>query len=72
MIDFDRKPSPKSESEKAFDALNAQYTAQFGKPYVFDFAAEPMTWEEALVDIRQCIVTNKPQPAPEYKDGVDY
>lgn len=72
MIDFDRKPSPKSENEKLFDSLNAQYTAQFGKPYVFDFAAEPMTWEEALADIQRRIADNDPQPVPEYKDGVDY
>lgn len=72
MIDFDRKPSPKSAEEKAFDALNAEYTAQFGKPYVFDFAAEPMTWAEALADIRRRIANNEPQPVPDYKPGVDY
>jgi 2-oxo-4-hydroxy-4-carboxy--5-ureidoimidazoline (OHCU) decarboxylase len=72
MIDFDRKPSPKSENEKSFDALNKRYTEKFGKPYVFDFAAEPMTWEEALADIKRRIADGNPQPEPDYKKGVDY
>lgn len=72
MIDFDRKPSPKSENEKEFDALNKRYTEKFGKPYVFDFAAEPMTWEEALADIKRRIADGDPQPEPDYKPGVDY
>jgi len=72
MIDFDRKPTRKSAEEAEFDALNETYAAQFGTPYVFDFAAESMTWAEVLADMRQCIATNKPQPAPEYKNGVDY
>lgn len=72
MIDFDMKPEEKSADEQAFDALNAQYTAQFGTPYVFDYAAEPMTWAEAIADIQRRITDNDPQPAPKYKDGVDY
>jgi 2-oxo-4-hydroxy-4-carboxy--5-ureidoimidazoline (OHCU) decarboxylase len=72
MIDFDREPSPKSADEKAFDALNAEYTEKFGAAYVFDYAAEPMTWEEALADIRRRIADNDPQPVPDYEPGVDY
>ena len=72
MIDFDRQPSPKSEEEKAFDALNAEYTEKFGRGYVFDFAAEPMTWDEAIADIRRRIADDDPQTQPDYKAGVDY
>lgn len=72
MIDFDRKPSQKTADEAAFDALNEKYTEQFGTPYVFDYAAEPLTWEEAIADIRRRIADNDPQPAPVYKPGVDY
>lgn len=72
MIDFDRKPSPKTAEETEFDALNEEYAAKFGTPYVFDFAAEPMTWEEALADIRRRIADNDPQTMPKYKKGVEY
>ena len=72
MLDFNRQPTPKSAEETEFDALNEKYTAKFGTPYVFDYAAEPMTWQEALADIRRCIANNKPQAAPHYKRGVDY
>lgn len=72
MIDFDRQPSPKSEKEKAFDALNAKYTEKFGKAYVFDYGAESMTWDEAIADIRRRIANNNPQTAPAYEPGVDY
>lgn len=72
MIDFDRKPSPKSEKEQAFDALNAEYTEKFGRGYVFDYAAEPMTWEETIADIRRRIDDGKPQPEPEYRKKVQY
>jgi 2-oxo-4-hydroxy-4-carboxy--5-ureidoimidazoline (OHCU) decarboxylase len=72
VLDFDRKPSQKSADEIEFDSLCDVYKEQFGKPYVFDYAAEPMTWEEALADIRRRIADNDPQPAPDYKPGVDY
>lgn len=72
MIDFDRKPTPKSAAEAEFDAMNEKYVAKFGKPYVFDFAAESMTLAEAVADMRQRIATNKPQPTPEHKKGFNY
>jgi 2-oxo-4-hydroxy-4-carboxy--5-ureidoimidazoline (OHCU) decarboxylase len=72
MIDFDMKPREKSEEERAFDALNAEYTAKFGKPYVFDFASDAMTMEETLADIRRRIDSNTPQEIPAYKPGVLY
>ncbi len=72
MIDFDRKPTKKSEEEIAFDALNEKYTKKFGTQYVFDYAAEPLTWEETLADIRRRIDENDPQPKPEYERGVYY
>lgn len=73
MIDFKEKRNPvKSEKERLFDSLNAEYTAKFETPYVFDFAATPMTWDEAIEDIQRCITSGKPQSVPEYKPGVDY
>lgn len=72
MLDFDRKPSAKSEEETTFDALNEKYAEKFGKPYVFDFAAEPMTWTEAIADIKRRIADNEPHAAPEYMKGVKY
>ena len=72
MVDFNRQPSPKSEEEKTFDALNEEYTKKFGTPYVFDYAADSMTWAGAISDIRRRIANHNPQTAPEYKPGVDY
>lgn len=72
MIDFDRQPTPKGEKETAFDELNVEYAAKFSTPYVFDYAAEPMTWDEAIADIKRRIDGNDPQRAPKYEKGVDY
>ena len=72
MIDFNRPPREKTEYEKQFDELNAEYTATFGKPYVFDFAADFMSKEETLADIRRRIAENDPQKDPDYKSGVLY
>jgi 2-oxo-4-hydroxy-4-carboxy--5-ureidoimidazoline (OHCU) decarboxylase len=72
MVDFNRTPTPKSEAEQEFDKLNAEYTEKFGQPYFFDFAADSMTQEETLADIRRRIANNDPQKEPEYKPGVDY
>lgn len=72
MIDFDMPPREKTEHEKLFDDLNAEYQKAFGVPYVFDFAAEPMTPEETLADIRRRIAENDPQKPPAYKPGVEY
>lgn len=66
MVDFDMKPREKTAEEKAFDELNEKYVDKFGSPYVFDFAAESMTWEEALADIRRRIAENDPQHSPDY------
>lgn len=72
MIDFDRKPSQKSAEETAFDALQEKYADKFGTPYVFDYAAEPLTWAEATADIQRRIADNDPQTMPDYKKGVKY
>ena len=66
MIDFDRKPTPKSENEKRFDELNAKYTEKFGVPYVFSIGIDIMTWEEAIADIQKRITTGEKQPGPDY------
>lgn len=71
MINFDRKPDPKSENEKAFDELQEKYEKQFGKSYVFAVGTYN-TWEETLADISKRIKDNDPQPEPEYEPGVDY
>lgn len=72
MIDFNRKPSPKTEEEKAFDALNNEYYEKFGVPYVFSFCVSEMTWTETLADIRRRIAENDPQPQPDYEPGNVY
>lgn len=72
MVDFNRAPTPKSEEEQTFDRLNERYTEKFGKPYVFDFADDAMSWTETLADIKRRIANNDPQEEPEYKPGVDY
>ena len=72
MIDFNKPPREKSEYERQFDELNAEYTEKFGKPYVFDFAAEFKSQEETLADIRRRIAENTPQKPPEYEPGANY
>ena len=72
MIDFNRPPREKTEYEKQFDELNAEYTRKFGKPYVFDFAGAFMNQDETLADIRRRIAENNPQKEPDYKSGVLY
>ena len=72
MIDFNRKPNPKSEAEKAFDELNEQYFEKFGTDYVFAIGIDSMTWEEATADIKRRIAENDPQPEPDYKPGNVY
>ena len=72
MINFDTPPRAKTEDEKRFDDLNAEYQKAFGRPYVFDYAAESMTFEETLADIRRRIAENDPQKPPEYKPGAEY
>lgn len=72
MIDFDKPSRVKTEDEKRFDDLNAEYQKAFGIPYVFDYAAESMTFEETLADMRRRIAENDPQKPPAYKPGVEY
>lgn len=72
MLDFDRKPTPKSEEEKAFDALNEQYAKKFGKPYAFAVGISADTMRETLADMRRRIDDNDPQPDPDYKPDEDY
>ena len=72
MIDFNRKPSPKSEKEQEFDRLNQEYTEKFGVPYVFSIGADGSSWDETLEDIRQRIKDGNKQPEPDYEPGDDY
>lgn len=72
MIDFDMPKREKSEEEKRFDELNAEYKKAFGELYVFDYAAESMKWEETFADMRRRIAENDPQKPPAYNSGVDY
>lgn len=72
MIDFNRKPTPKSEEEKAFDELNEQYEEKFGVPYVFSIGVSGASWGETLADIRHRIKTGEPQPEPDYNPGDVY
>lgn len=72
MLDFNRKPSPKSAEEQEFDKLNEEYTAKFGKPYTFAIGIDINTWAETLADIRRRIRENDPKPDPEYEEGLVY
>ena len=72
MIDFNRKPSQKSENETLFDKLNEEYQNKFGEPYVTCFGKNVMSWENMIADIRKCIETGKPQYITPYKEGVTY
>lgn len=68
MIDFNKPPREETE----FDKLNAEYKKKFGKPYVFDFAADFMTEEETIADIRRRIAEDDPQTEPKYEPGKLY
>ena len=72
MIDFTRQPSQKTEEEKAFDALNDEYTEKFGVPYVFAICIDETNWSDTLADIRRRIAENDPQPQPDYQPGNVY
>lgn len=71
MIDFSRKPTPKSAEEQEFDRLNAEYEEKFGEPYTLrvGFGA---SWAETLEDIRKRISANDPQSKPDYEPGNVY
>ena len=72
MIDFNRKPSPKSEQEKEFDSLCSEYENKFGTQYRFAICIDMPSWSEAIADIRERIKTNTPQPEPDYEPGLNY
>lgn len=72
MMDFSRKPSPKSAEEIEFDELNKQYEAKFGEPYFFQIGIDSGSWQETLKDIRQRIANNDPKKEVEYEQGVIY
>lgn len=72
MIDFNRKPSPKSAEEIEFDELNKQYEAKFGEPYFFQIGIDSGSWQETMKDIRQRIANNDPKKEVEYEQGVIY
>lgn len=72
MIDFSRKPSPKSEQETRFDEVAGRYEAAFGVPYVFSIGLDFQTWEEAIADVERRIAEKDPQQPPDYEEGVNY
>ena len=72
MIDFNRKPTPKSAEEVEFDRLNEEYKAKFGQPYFFQIGIDSGSWQETLKDIRQRIANNDPKKETEYKAGAVY
>jgi len=72
VIDFDRRPSPKSAEEIEFDELNKQYEAKFGEPYFFQIGIDSGSWQETLKDIRQRIANNDPKEEVEYEQGDTY
>ena len=66
MIDFDRKPTEKTEDEKEFDSVNEKYSEKFGAPYTFRIGLDFSTFAEAISDILRRIAENDPQPPPDY------
>lgn len=72
MLNFDREPTPRSADEIELESLMAAYAETFGKPYVFAVGINTNTMHETLSDIRRRIANKDPQPAPDYKPGVDY
>ena len=72
MLDFSRKPSPKSAEEIEFIELNKQYEAKFGVPYFFQMGIDSGSWAEVLRDIRERIANNNPKKEVGYKRGCLY
>lgn len=72
MLNFDRKPTPKSADELELESLQSAYEETFGVPYVFAIGINMDTMQETLADIRRRIADNDPQPTPEYEKGVVY
>ena len=72
MIDFDRKPTPRSAEESELELLRDAYEETFGAPYVFAVGLNENTMQETLADLRRRIAEHDPQPAPKYEKGVDY
>lgn len=66
MIDFNRKPTEKTDEEKKFDSVNKEYTDKFGRPYTFRVGLDYSTYPEAIADMRRRIAENDPQPSPDY------
>ena len=66
MIDFNRQPSQKSENEKIFDELNAEYEQAFGDQYSFRIGIDFGSWEDVIADIRRRIAEKDPQEEPDY------
>lgn len=72
MIDFSRKPTPRTEEEKLFDELSEKYAERFGVDYFFAIGDDSPTLAEAIEDIRKRIANNDPQKPPEYEPGNIY
>lgn len=72
MINFDRKPTKKTDAEKEFDTLCEQYREKFGVPYGLRIGIDANTAEETIADIRRRIAENDPQGKPEYEPGKQY
>ncbi len=66
MMDFNRKPSPKSKEEIEFDQLAEEYEAKFGESYFFQIGFDSDSWPEVLKDIRERIANNNPKREKRY------
>lgn len=64
MIDFDRKPTPKSEIELECDRLHQEYYEKFGVSFGYSIGRYiPQTIEEEIEEIKECLRTGKKQKA---------
>lgn len=55
----------KTDAEKKFDELSAEYQHMFGSNYPLVFTSS-MSFEEVCDDIKKCISEGRPKEKPEY------
>ena len=67
---WDQPVAEKSEQEREYDRLSAQYTEMFGQSYANVIGyAKPM--DEVIADLRNCIETGRPQRLPTIPENIE-
>ena len=70
-MDWWNRKAEKTDQEREFDRLNAQYIEMFGRSYGITFGAGPQQWDEILADLQHCIITGRPQRLPVIPDNIE-